>query len=119
MEQLWGASSPDVTGTKLPQLNTLFSYLVRSLLSLPFIANNAPCSDLTIVREGMNDPVESEWREAAHLEESSASATAGKSSQSNLSYVDFMCRMHGQIAHELSSSALAERAAVLSGFLHY
>lgn len=63
---------------------------------------------LTIVRQGIDPPNELEWNQLL-MEEALPGAA---------SYVDYLCRIHGQIQQEVNAiPSLTERAAMLN-FLH-
>lgn len=106
LSKIFGVATPvNISrNDELPELNNLLSWRVRSFISV--LRNQYPNSflSLQVVRQGV-DATEVEWN-AMMVED-------GHSSY-GLSYVDFLCRLHNQINHELSSSSLAERTALLS-----
>ena len=90
----------------LPELDNPFSLRVRSLLHL-LQQQRSNHLWLQVIRQGL-DPYEPEWNQL--LIEDSYSGSS--------SYVDFLCRIHGNVQQDMNSvPSLAERAAMLS-FLH-
>lgn len=90
----------------LPDLNNEMSKQIRVLLQ-KLQHQRAYHLALSVIRNGL-DPWEHEWSQLI-VEE-----PIGQS----LSYVDFLCRTHGQIQTELTTGpSLTERAAMLS-FMH-
>ena len=87
----------------LPELPNPLSTRIRSFVaSLRYAYPNY--MPLQIIRQGI-DAAEVDWH--AMLVED-GHPTLG------LSYVDFLCRLHNQINHEINSSSLAEKTALLS-----
>lgn len=82
---------------------------------------------LSIIRQGIDITLEMEWRSRTLIEDPASSnatvAAVGGSAAAPLSvlpsYVDFLCRIHGQIQQDLTATpTLAERAALLN-FMHH
>jgi protein transport protein SEC24 len=87
----------------LPELANPASQRARHLISTirSRYEKNLP---LTIIRQSV-DPSEIHWQHAM-IEDAQSSLGP--------SYVDFLCRLHNQINHEMTSASLAERTALLS-----
>lgn len=109
IEQIFGVSqlsNININMTSLPELNNAISQKLTTLMQ-KLQHGRARYLWLTIVRQGI-EPSEHEWNQM--LIEESQPGTA--------SYVDFLCRIHGQIQQEVNAiPSLTERAAMLN-FLH-
>lgn len=91
----------------LPELNNEFSSNVRTLINKVQFQRPRHLA-LTIIRSGMDPTEHTDW--ISMLVEDAHSTSP--------SYIDFLCRIHGQIQQELSAGpTLTERAAMLN-FLH-
>lgn len=96
----------NVTGmTCLPDLNNMLSYHARRLIN-QIQAKYDRTLPLQIIRQGI-DAADADWQQCL-IEDAQTSLGP--------SYVDFLCRLHGQINHEMTSSSLAEKTALLSFF---
>lgn len=87
----------------LPEINNPLSDQARRIISKIHEKYSKPIP-IKITRQSL-DPSEIEWQ-CALIEDGQPSWGP--------SYVDFLCRLHGQITHEMSSSSLAEKTALLS-----
>lgn len=87
----------------LPEMNNPLSIQARRLVS-KIHEKHAKFIPIKVIRQSL-DPAEIEWQ-CALVEDGQPSWGP--------SYVDFLCRLHGQITHEMSSSSLAEKTALLS-----
>lgn len=90
-------------GDQLPELQNPLSSRVRSLIAALQYAypNYMP---LQVIRQGL-DAADADWQNSM-IEDAQQAL--------GLSYVDFLCRLHNQITHEMNSSSLAEKTALLS-----
>ena len=96
----------NVVGTvALPDLNNALSYHARRLVDQIQAKYDRPMP-LLIIRQGI-DAADADWQQCL-VEDVQASLGP--------SYTDFLCRLHGQITHEMNSSSLAEKTALLSFF---
>lgn len=109
LEQIFGAGQVNGINTNiavLPDLGNEASSRIRTLIQ-KLQHQRSNYLGLSIVRSGI-DPSEVEW----------AGLLAEEPQSSTHSYVDFLCRIHGQIQQELTTGpSLTERAAMLN-FLH-
>lgn len=87
----------------LPELNNTLSIKVRQLVS-NLQSKHHRYLPLHVIRQGL-DPAEVDWQ--SNLIEDGQN-TLGPS------YVDFLCRLHNQINHEINTASLAEKTALLS-----
>jgi protein transport protein SEC24 len=92
-----------VAGNALPELNNSLSLKARQLVDR-IQARYDRYLPLQLVRQSM-DPTEVDWQNSL-VEDAQTSLGP--------SYVDFLCRLHNQINHEMSSASLAEKTALLS-----
>lgn len=97
--------------TKIPHLdNPCSKALVRLVDDLQ--ASRSHFLDLQIVRLGIDTAVEAEVLQSIMIEDSTPAGP---------SYADFLCKIHGQIQHDVSNfssgSLLSDKSALLS-FLH-
>lgn len=105
LSRLFGVAQLSSIGRsdQLPELQNSLSSKVRSFIAaLQYVYLNY--MPLQIIRQGI-DAAEVEWQNAL-IEDTQQSL--------GLSYVDFLCRLHNQITHEMNSSSLAEKTALLS-----
>ncbi len=109
LSQIFGVSQLNAVNVNinvLPDLKNEISSKVRTLIQ-KLQHQRSQYLSLNIIRNGI-DPWEYEW---GHL-------LAEEGHSSHPSYVDYLCRVHGQIQQELSATpSLSERAAMLN-FLH-
>lgn len=87
----------------LPELNNSFSSKARSLIQ-KIQQQYSKHLPLQIIRQSL-DPAEVEWQSSL-IEDGQTSLGP--------SYVDFLCRLHNQITHEINAASLAEKTAILS-----
>lgn len=97
------ATAISTSPNDLPELPNAASQHARTLIQT-IRAGYEKHLPLTIVRNSL-DPTEVRWQN-----------NMVEDAQSSLgpSYVDFLCRLHNQINHEMTSASLAERTALLS-----
>lgn len=110
LSDLFGASQVSAVNpnlSSLPELNNVLSTQVRTLLNKLHYQRSHYLA-LTVIRSGIDPSEHTDWLPML-IEDAQAGAP---------SYIDFLCRIHGQIQQELSTGpSLTERAAMLN-FLH-